>query len=104
VVIPVLEHSAMQETAPRQYLDDAPREIQDLIYAGRKIPAVKLARDQGRLGLREAKEQVEAIEARMRARFPAAMPEKMRLGCGAALILVGVFLAIGVSFFLRAIG
>jgi hypothetical protein len=93
----------LTNTSPRQYLDDVPREIQDLIYEGRKIQAIKLERETNGLGLKEAKDKIEAIEAQMRSRFPTAMPARKNLGCGTALLLIALFLAIGAAFAIGAI-
>lgn len=43
-----------------------PHSIEALILAGRKIEAIKLLREGTHLGLKEAKEEVEAIQERLR--------------------------------------
>lgn len=58
------------ETGEPQYLEDVPHELQDLIFAGRRIPAIKLAREKKGWGLKEAKDHIEDIEAQLRERFP----------------------------------
>ena len=44
--------------------------IADALRAGNKIQAIKLHRNATGLGLKEAKEEVEAIEAGLREKFP----------------------------------
>ena len=58
------------EGGEKQYLEDVPQELQDLIFAGQKIQAIKLAREKKGWGLKEAKEQIEGIEAKLRERCP----------------------------------
>ena len=49
-------------------IEEAPlTEVQTLIAQGRKINAIKLYREQTGVGLREAKEAVDALEAQMNA-------------------------------------
>ncbi len=59
---------------PRHYLDDVPTELQDLLYEGRKIQAIKLAREKMGWGLREAKERVEVVQARLQEGPPNSPP------------------------------
>ena len=80
----------MSEESERKYVENVPTELQDLIYAGKKIPAIKLAREKLGLGLKEAKDRVEQAEAAMRAEFPEALPAKQAAGCGSALFVAAV--------------
>lgn len=91
----------MQE-GTRCYLDDVPRELQDLIYAGQKIAAVKLAREKKNWGLKEAKEQVEKVEARLREQYPEGFAAGAgKSGCSTALVLVGVLVGCGIYLLTR---
>ena len=64
--------------------------LQSLVFSNRKIEAIKLYREITGLGLKEAKDGVEAIEASLRKEFPekfsTAAPQ--RRGCfGAAAVV-----------------
>jgi len=67
--------------------------LTEALLQGRKIPAIKLYREVTGLGLKESKEDVEAMEASLRARFPDkfAAPPKGRgcFGAAAALCVCG---------------
>ena len=94
----------MKDTSPRQYIEKVPQAIQDLLYDGQKIAAIKLARERMGWGLKEAKEKVEAVEAEMRTRFPGALPERRNVGCGAAVVacaLIGAVIALAAVAILR---
>ncbi len=80
----------MSDGPERQYLDDVPREIQDFLYAGQKIQAIKAAREKMGWGLKDAKERIDAVQARMREAFPAAMPAAQSAGCGTAVLVLSV--------------
>jgi hypothetical protein len=85
----------MTENPDRQYIEDAPQEVQDLLYVGRKIQAIKLVRERMGLGLKEAKDRVDELEARLRERFPDAMPRaERRSGCGSAVVLLLALIAV----------
>ena len=47
---------------------DAPRSVEALMLAGRKIEAIKLLREETGLGLKEAKEEVEARQRKLQGR------------------------------------
>ena len=58
----------VRELSARLGIEEAPQtEVQALIAQGRKINAIKLYREQTRVGLKEAKEAVDAMEAQMKA-------------------------------------
>ena len=50
--------------------------IADALRAGNKIAAVKLHREATGLGLKESKDEIEAIEAGLREKFPEQFPAK----------------------------
>jgi hypothetical protein len=62
--------------------------IADALRVGNKIAAVKLHREATGLGLKESKDEVEAIEAGLRAKFPDQFPAKPAAGKGGCLGLV----------------
>ena len=89
----------MADQPQRQYLEHVPVELQDLLYAGRKIEAIKLARAKLGWGLKEAKDKVDEVENQMRKQFPGALPDRRASGCGTALLLVAIL--VGIAIFLR---
>lgn len=93
----------MDNAFSRQYVANAPREIQDLIYDGQKITAIKMVRQQTGSGLKEAKDQVDALEAQMRSSFPGALPEPKSGGCGTAVLAMVVMLTVAISVTLKVI-
>lgn len=69
--------------------------IADALRAGQKIEAIKLHRTATGLGLKESKDEIEAIEADLRAKFPDQFPARAQgKGC---LGLVAVLLVTGAS-------
>jgi ribosomal protein L7/L12 len=88
------QESRMSDGSERQYLDDVPRELQDLLYEGKKIAAIKYARETMGCGLKDGKEAIETIEARMREQFPDALPAAQGTGCGAAMLFLAVLIAV----------
>ncbi|MEW5829181.1 MAG: hypothetical protein AB1846_09860 [Chloroflexota bacterium] len=87
--------------------------IRQLLAARQKIEAVKLYRERYRVGLKEAKDAVDAVEAQMRAgSLPGGMPpldtrnidpfaEQPGQGSRLAVVLVALLLlAAGVAFFI----
>ena len=73
----------MTDAPEREYLDDVPQELQDLLYEGRKIEAIKLVCERKGLGLKDAKDRVETIQGRLRELAPEAFAAS-KAGCGAA--------------------
>lgn len=81
----------------RPISEEAMNSLTDALLQGRKIEAIKLYRELTGLGLKESKEEIEAIEGSLRAQFPdkfAARPKgsgclgsTMVLCCAAALIV-----------------
>jgi hypothetical protein len=82
----------MSETIP----PDVARQIAECLYAGRKIEAIKIYREQSGKGLKDAKDFVEALEAQLRlkepGRFTAAPGGKGCLG-SATLFVFGALAA-----------
>ena len=68
--------------------------IADALRAGNKIQAVKLYREATGLGLKESKDEIEAIQDRLREKFPDQFPARSQ-GKGGCLGLIVVVLATG---------
>lgn len=62
--------------------------IADALRAGNKIEAIKIYREATGFGLKEAKDEVEAIEASLRTKFPGQFPAKAPAGKGCLGVLV----------------
>ena len=63
--------------------------VQDHLFAGEKIAAIKQLREETRLGLKESKDLAEALEVLMRKEFPAIQFQPKSGGClGMGLILL----------------
>jgi len=111
----------MNDKLRRQYLDDGSgelvdillgeriqatklmsRELQDLLFDGRRVQALKLMRERLGCGLKDGKDMVEAVEARMRERFPDAFPAKQGTGCGMAILLFAVLAYFGYNLVFSA--
>ncbi len=78
-------------TAERKYMEKVPQNIQDAIFNGRKIEAIKYTREELGLGLKEAKEFVDKLSGALAKEFPdqmTAVPQAK--GC---LVLVIGFIA-----------
>ena len=54
----------------RPLSDEAMTSLTDALLDGRKIEAIKLYREATGLGLKESKDEIEALEASLRAQFP----------------------------------
>jgi hypothetical protein len=87
----------MPEPTDRQYLDDVPRELQDLLYEGRKIEAIKLAREKMGWGLKESKDRVDEVASRLSQAFPEGFAASGKSGCGTA-VFVALLLAMAGVF------
>ena len=65
----------MNDTRERQYLEDVPRDVQDLIYEDRCREAAQLLMEQKGLGKIQAAMETGRIASRMSEQFPDAMAE-----------------------------
>ena len=63
-------------------------EINEALFAGRKIEAIKIYRDATGEDLLEAKEFVDLLQNRLRERYPDRMPVSTA-GCGAMVVVLG---------------
>ncbi len=71
--------------------DPVDDEVRRLLAAGRKINAIKFVREKNGMGLKEAKDYVEAIEARLTPQELSAATNA-RSGCAPFVLLTIVFL------------
>ena len=69
--------------------EDETRAITDCLLAGRKIEAIKIYREATGVGLKEAKEAIDALAASLREKYPDRFPAA-KAGCG-AMIAAGLF-------------
>ena len=76
-----------QEATHRLLLDIKSDLLHELIFAGQKIRAIKFYREEYGVGLKEAKEAVEAIEVILRRDFPHKFQTVQGKGCGAGMLL-----------------
>ena len=82
-----------------QLPDETVVRISDALYAGRKIEAIRLYRQATKLGLKESKDFIEALEVRLRQESP----EKFTappgaVGCSRTVV---VLLAVGAALIAR---
>lgn len=80
----------MSEPTPEAQAD----RIKNALFAGNKIEAIKLYREQTGLGLKESKDAVEKLEAELRASSPDRFSKSQAKGCTTmivAVIVVGIF-------------
>jgi len=69
--------------------------ISEALFAGNKIQAIKLYREQSKAGLAEAKHAVEEIEKQLRLSAPGLFSKPASKGC---LVLVVAFVLAGATF------
>jgi hypothetical protein len=88
---------------PPPLSDAAMRRLTEALLAGRKIEAIKIYREVTGLGLKESKEEIETIEADLRARFPDKFPVATKgTGClGAAAVMAVAGTAFSAYWFLQ---
>lgn len=73
--------------------------IADALRAGNKIEAIRLHRAATGLGLKKSKDEIEAIEAGLRTKFPEQFPAKPAAGKGCLGVLV-----VGIATSLAGLG
>ena len=78
--------------------DETRDQINEAIFAGRKIEAIKLYREATGQGLKESKDFIDEVTARLREEHPDKVPASTS-GCAAVLMLV-VALACGAGFWM----
>ncbi|MGI9454928.1 MAG: ribosomal protein L7/L12 [Aeoliella sp.] len=67
--------------------DESRDQINEAIFAGRKIEAIKLYREATGEGLKEAKDFIEGLTVRLREEYPDKLPAKAA-GCGSTVLLI----------------
>ena len=70
--------------------EELARRIREALFAGRKIEAIKLHREQTGLGLKESKEAVERLEAELRVASPESFTKSAGAGCLSMMVAVAV--------------
>jgi hypothetical protein len=71
--------------------EDQWTEIQAALFESRKIQAIKLYREATRVGLKEAKDAMEAYDVKLRAEAPDRFTAAPRTGCfGMILLFLGL--------------
>lgn len=78
-----LEQAAARNLSP----DDESESLYELIFTGQKIQAIKLYREASGVGLKEAKDAVELMEANLRREQPHRFQTVQGKGCGAGMLL-----------------
>ena len=63
-------------------------QVQQALFQGQKIEAIKLYREATNLGLKESKDAVEKMEAELRQRSPERFTAKASKGCAGVLLLM----------------
>lgn len=77
-----------------QYIDGVSKEIQNAIFDGRKIEAIKVFREEKGVDLKEAKEEVELLTQTLKEQFPNQFRELSANGQGCLLSATCFFLLI----------
>jgi len=65
-------------------------QIKEALFAGNKIEAIKLYREQTSLGLAESKAAVEKIETELRIAMPERFAKPQAKGCASVILAVGL--------------
>lgn len=73
------------------------KQIAEYLFEGRKINAIKLMRKESGMGLKEAKEFVESIEAELREKYPDKFVNRAGSGCGTAAVIF-IVLAVAAGY------
>ena len=76
-----------EPTGPTEPTQDQWMAIQADLFAGRKIQAIKTYREASGLGLKEAKDAMEAYEARLRQEHPDRFTAAPSKGCVSTILL-----------------
>ena len=79
--------------------EDQAQRIKDELLGGNKIQAIKIYREQTGVGLKEAKDAVEKLEAELRTSSPDQFAKPRAAGCS-TIILIILMISIGVAFWL----
>jgi hypothetical protein len=74
--------------------EDQATAIKKALFAGEKIQAIKLYREQTKEGLAEAKAAVEKLEAELRQTQPGSFTAPPAKGCGAVIVVATIVAAV----------
>lgn len=94
-----MDNNVEKRSVVKQYLEDVSPAVQDSIYSGEKIKAIKALRDEKGLGLKEAKEEAERIEEELRELSPDGFTAKQGSGC-MGVIVMAIAVAMGLGYLL----
>ena len=64
--------------------------IREALFAGNKIQAIKLHREQTGIGLKESKDAMDKLETELRAAYPERFSKPPAKGCFAVIVIVGL--------------
>jgi ribosomal protein L7/L12 len=78
----------------RPLSDEEVERIRTAIFAGRKIEAIKLYREAVGVGLKDAKDYIEALEVELRAKAPEQFSAPAKRGCAIGIICLGMLLGL----------
>jgi ribosomal protein L7/L12 len=73
--------------------DEIVQQIQAAVFAGQKIEAIRLHRTATGMGLKESKDFVEALEARLRSLSPGEFAPPRQKGCSMMLLVMLLMIA-----------
>ncbi len=89
-----MDNNVEKQSEEKHYVEEVSQSVQDLIYSGQKIAAIKELRSEKGLGLKEAKEEAERIEVKLRELSPGHFAAKSGSGC-MGVVLVIMVVAVG---------
>ena len=67
--------------------EDQASRVKEALFAGQKIQAIKLYREQTGVGLKEAKDAVEKLEAELRTSTPGQFAKPSAAGCASVIVV-----------------
>lgn len=73
--------------------EDQAQQVKDALFAGNKIAAIKLYREQTGAGLAEAKAAVEKLEVELRTSAPSSFQSPASKGCAVSMLAAAFFVA-----------
>lgn len=74
---------------PEELSPQIRQEINDSLFSGRKLQAIKRYREVTGLGLKESKHFVDQLESALRAASPEKFLPSSGIGCGAVILICG---------------
>ena len=73
--------------------EDQADRVKTALFEGRKIEAIKLYREQTGVGLKEAKDAMDHLEAQLRASSPQSFKHTQAKGCSVGILAVAPLVA-----------